>query len=197
MKELFIPFFIPNFKEIQQELLLAIDHDYKLDKKPHAFIYSQEYMQDHCPIFMNWLMPKNRVPIRMFRYYVTPPHQTLGAHIDGVYPTSPFGMNIPLIGSENTYHIFYDTPKENLHFRLSPGGYLGAWIPKDDSIITPMSEGKEILSPYIVNNEILHGVTSKSDEHRVMFTIRWPLHPTLYRNIEEVMDTSELMLGHE
>jgi hypothetical protein len=48
-----------------------------------------------------------------------------------------------------------------------------------------------------MNNTILHGVRNDSNEYRVMFTVRWPLHSTLFRNVEEVMDTSDLLLGHE
>jgi hypothetical protein len=194
MKELAVPFTIPNFEEIQSELLAAIDHDYKVDST-HAFVYSAQHMKIHCPKFMGWLMPKVKIPIRIFRYYITPPHTTLSAHIDGINPKVAFGLNIPVTGTKNTYHNYYDTPEDNLYSHV-PTGYLGSWLVKDQSKLTLIGEELEIMRPYVMNNTILHGVRNDSDEHRVMFTVRWPLHHTLFRNLEEVMDTSELLLGH-
>jgi hypothetical protein len=194
MKELAVPFTIPNFEEIQSELLAAIDHDYKVNST-YAFIYSSQYMKIHCPKFMGWLMPKVKIPIRIFRYYVTPPYTTLATHIDGVNPKSPFGLNIPVTGTKNTYHSYYDTSEDNM-YSDAPAGYLGAWLVKDQSKLKLLGEELEVMRPYVMNNAILHGVRNDSNEYRVMFTVRWPLHHTLFRNIEEVMDTSELLLGH-
>lgn len=194
MNELSIPFTIPNLEEIQTELLFAIDHDYKAKVGTHAFSYPSKYMTEHCPKFMAWLMPKVKIPIRVFRYYITPPHTSLEAHIDGVNPTSPFGINIPIIGTKNTYHCYYDTPKDNI-YATSPNGYLGAWLVKDQTKLKLIGEEMEVMRPYVMNNSILHGVRNDSDEHRVMFTVRWPLHSTLFRKLEDVIDTSDLLLG--
>lgn len=194
MNELSIPFTILNLEEIQAELLFAIDHDYKAMVGTHAFSYPAKYMTERCPKFMAWLMPKVKVPIRVFRYYITPPHTSLEAHIDGVNPTSPFGINIPIIGTKNTYHCYYDTPKDNI-YATSPTGYLGSWLVKDQTKLKLIGKELEVIRPYIMNNSVLHGVRNDSDEHRVMFTIRWPLHITLFRELEAVIDTSDLLLG--
>lgn len=193
MKELYIPFTIPNFENIQQELLAAISHDYKENKYPHAFTYSKSYMQDTCPLFMHWLSPKLKIPVRLFRYYVTPPGQSLDIHIDGTDPTVPFGLNIPIIGTKNTYHTYYETDPENLEPRI-PDNYLSGTHPKDLSKLSKIVE-LEITRPYVLNNEVLHGVRNESDEYRVMFTVRWLVHKILFRNVEEVMDVSDMMLG--
>jgi hypothetical protein len=194
MNELSIPFTIPNLEEIQTELLSAIDYDYKKVVGTHAFSYTYTHMIENCPKFMEWLMPKVKAPVRVFRYYITPPHTSLDAHIDGVDPTSPFGINIPVTGTQNTYHCFYDTSKDNI-YATSPNGYLGSWLAKDQTKLKLIGEEIEVMRPYIMNNSILHGVRNDSDEHRVMFTVRWPLHNTLYRKLEDVMDTSDLLLG--
>jgi len=194
MNELAIPFTIPNLEEIQVELLNAIDRDYKAVVGTHAFSYSATYMTEHCPKFMTWLMPKVKAPIRIFRYYITPPHTSLEAHIDGVDPTSPFGINIPIIGTQNTYHCYYDTPKDNI-YATSPDGYLSAWLVKDQAKLKLIGEEIEVIRPYVMNNSILHSVRNDSDEYRVMFTVRWPLDKTLFRKLEDVIDTSDLLLG--
>ncbi len=191
MNELSIPFTIPNLEEIQAELLLAIDHDYKAATGTNAFSYSAAYMTEHCPKFMSWLMPKVKAPVRVFRYYITPPHTSLDAHIDGVKTTSPFGINIPIIGTKNTYHCYYDTPKDNM-YAYSPDGYLGAWLVKDKSKLNLIHEKIEVLRPYVMNNSVLHGVQNDTDDYRVMFTVRWSL---FQRVLEDVIDTSDLLLG--
>jgi hypothetical protein len=193
MNELSIPFTIPKLEEIQTELLCAINHDYKKVVGTHAFSYTYDYMAHNCPKFMAWLMPKVKVPIRVFRYYITPPHTSLDAHIDGINPTSPFGINIPIIGTKNTYHCFYETSKDNIYF--STDGYLGHIAVRDSSKLNLINEKIEVLRPYIMNNSVLHGVKNESDEYRVMFNVRWPLHDTLYRKLEDVIDTSDLLLG--
>jgi len=195
MKELYIPFTIPNLESIQKELLDAIDHDYKEATVPHAFTYGEKYMLESCPQFMGWLKPRLRLPVRIYRYYVTPPHQSLGIHIDGANPTVPFGINIPVIGTKNTYHSYYETDPDNLEVRV-PTGYLGGTHPKDLSKLKLTTE-LEIMRPYVINNEILHGVRNDSDEHRVMFTVRWAIHEKLARNIQDCMHVADLQLGVE
>ena len=190
MNELSIPFTIPNLEEIQSELLIAIGHDYKAVVGTHAFSYSSTYMTEHCPKFMSWLMPKVKLPIRVFRYYITPPNTSLDAHIDGINPTSPFGINIPVTGTKNTYHCFYETSKDNIYF--STDGYLGHVAVKDASKLNLINEKIEVLRPYIMNNSVLHGVQNDTNEHRVMFTVRWNLDE---RILEDVIDTSGLLMG--
>lgn len=186
MKELFIPFHIPNFEEVREELLQAIDHDYTVDQKPHAFTYPEKYMMEKCPIFMSWLQPRLKLPVRLYRYYVTPPRSKLPIHIDGSAVTVPFALNIPLSGTKNTYHSYYETSKDNIGFKTGEG-YLGAMQPIDQSKLTKIAD-LEILRPHVTNNSILHGVSNNSEQHRVMFTVRWKIHPTEARTVEECMD---------
>jgi hypothetical protein len=191
MKELSIPFTIPNLEEIQIELLSAIDHDYKSVTGPHAFSYTSDIMAERCPKFMSWINPKLKAPVRIFRYYVTPPNTSLGAHIDGINPTSPFGLNIPVTGTKNTYHCFYDTPADN-KIEFTTDGYLGHIAVKDESRLKLVADEIEVLRPYVMNNSVLHGVRNDSDEYRIMFTVRWRLYQ---RILEDLIDTTELMLG--
>lgn len=193
MKELFIPFEIPNLEAIQAELLAAIDHDYTEAHEPHAFTFNEKYMREKCPRFMAWLKPKLKQPVRLYRYYVTPPNQSLRVHIDGDDPTVPFGLNIPILGCNNTLHTYYKTDPDNLDFGIH-SGYLGGTHPKDLSKLEKIVD-LEITRPYVINNEVPHGVVNNSDKHRIMFTIRWEVHPLKFRTVEEVIDTSDLTLG--
>jgi len=192
MKELYKNIVIPNFESIQQELLACIDHDYKADTKPHAFTYSEQYMSEKCPQFMSWLRPRCKLPIRLLRFYITPPHQKLGAHIDGGgrSPVVPLGLNIPVAGSTNTFMTWYECKPENLRTD-NPDGYLGGVHPKDYTQLVPI-ESIEITKPCFTNNSIMHGVENKSDEYRVMFTVRWVLDHFIGRTIEDCIKTEGL-----
>lgn len=194
MKELFIPFTIPNFKSIQQELLKGIRHDYKQHDKPHAFTYAESYMKEHCPLFMSWLIPRLKLPVRLYRYYVTPPRSNLSIHIDGTNPTVPFALNIPILGTENTLHSFYETNVDNIEYKTG-AGYLAATQPINLSKLKLISQ-LEIVEPHVTNNSVLHGITNDTDQFRIMFTVRWKIHATEARTIEECMDVSELFLNH-
>ncbi len=190
MKELFFPFFIPNFDAVQTELLAAIDHDYKLNSGPHAFTYQEAYMLERCPMFMSWLKPRLKLPVRLYRYYITPPKSRLSIHIDGTQPTVPFALNIPVAGTKNTQHTFYETNEDNIQFNIDPN-YLGAKRPIDVSRLKKIKD-LEILEPHVTNNSVFHGITNNTDEHRVMFTVRWMIHSTIGRTVEECMDTQGL-----
>jgi hypothetical protein len=41
-------------------------------------------------------------------------------------------------------------------------------------------------------NDVMHNVKNFNDSVRIMFTVRWGLHPTKFRTIDEVMDTTDL-----
>ena len=194
MKELYIPFEIPNLELIQKELLEAIEHDYKVALRPHAFVYPEAYMQEKCPTFMDWLKPKLKEPVRIYRYYVTPPYQKLPIHIDGNFPSVPFGLNIPVCGWKNTVHTYYKTPKSNLVYAGAGSGYLGRTDLKDYNNVERIVD-LEIDRPYVTNNSELHGVANNSGDYRIMFTVRWAIHPIKFRTVYDVMDTTELMLG--
>lgn len=182
---------IPNLQEIQKELLECIDHDYTVDIEPHAFTYSQSYMLKTCPKFMSWLMPLSKMPIRLFRFYITPPGKRLGAHVDGNQSaTVPFGINIPIANTKDTYHIFYKCNEANLLDQYSKG-YLGGKRPKNSKEMVEI-ERLEILKPCFTNNSVMHSVENKNSKHRVMFTVRWIVHSRIGRTIEEVIDTDGL-----
>ena len=197
MEELYKNIIIPNFEEIQQELLSCIDHDYKADTKPHAFSYDESYMWFKCPKFMIWLKTRSKLPVRLFRFYITPPKQSLGAHIDGGGPSPvvSFGLNIPVAGSENTYMTWYKCDPTNLRTD-HPEGYLGGIHPKDYNNLEVI-EHLEILKPCFTNNSVMHGVENNSDNYRVMFTVRWILHEKFGRTIESCIDTDGLFEEQE
>jgi hypothetical protein len=190
MDELYKNIIIPNLEVIQKELLNCIAHDYKKETKPHAFNYTEGYMWAKCPFLMSWLKLKSKLPLRLLRFYITPPHQSLGAHIDGGGhdPIVSFGMNIPVAGCNNTFMTWYKCDADNLRNDY-PAGYLGGTHPKDYSNLEVI-ESLELIKPCFANNSIMHGVKNNSDEFRIMFTVRWVLHKSIGRTIDSCIDTT-------
>jgi hypothetical protein len=186
MKDLWLPIDIPDLNQIQEELYQIVNIKQGITKT-HAFSVDESTMIDNCPLFMDWFLPRKKEKVRLYRFYVTEPYGHLGAHIDGnKFCKVPFGMNIPVANCEHTYHIFYDCDEENIINELK-NGYLAGCVPKDRSLLKEKCR-LEITRPYFTRNDILHSIENNNPTYRVMFTVRWNLHPILYRTIEEVFN---------
>lgn len=184
MEKLWIPFDIPNFKEVQKELSSFVNIN-QTGTKTHAFTVEQNQMIEKAPTFMEWFLPRNKMPVRIYRFYITEPKGRLHIHIDGFKDCKvPFGMNIPVKNCQNTEHIFYECAEENLR-DANKNGYLGGCIPVDYNKIKKIGS-LEITSPHFTRNDVMHTVRNNNDDYRIMFTVRWELHPTKARTIEEV-----------
>lgn len=196
MKELFIPFNIPEFADMQDELHKAIPHDYTSKLEPYAFTLSERYMIEKCPKFMSWLKPRLKLPVRMYRYYVTPPRRNLGVHIDGPAPDSrvPFALNIPVSGTKNTLHSFYQTDDDNIQRieRELGTSYMEGMMPRSRAKLNLLAE-IEIVNPHVTNNAVFHGVTNNTDNYRIMLTIRWNWKDEQGTNVDECIDISDLI----
>ena len=190
MKNLFTPIVVKDFDIFQAELKKSLPVDYH-SKGLHAFNRDEKTMTELCPQLMSWLKSRSRMPFRLLRYYVTPPQTNLAAHIDGYKAVSvPLGLNFPIIGYRNTYQIYYDCAHDNLSEK-SKGEYLDGVVPKDPSIMKEISR-IEIDRPGFVRNDIMHSIENSTDQWRVVFIVRWVLHPFIGRTIEEVFDANDL-----
>ena len=190
MEELYRFVNVPNFNKVQTELFNAIDYDYQ-SKGKHAKNYTPDYMRLKCPTLMTWLDAKTKTHYRLLRFYFTPPNMVLGHHVDGVYPTVPFGLNIPVMNCENTTMTWWDCSVDNLYIPTPGGGYLGSITPIDVSKTT-VRDKLELIKPCFTRNNIMHSVENPNNTFRIMFTVRWVLHSTKFRTIDEVMDTTDL-----
>jgi hypothetical protein len=190
VKELYKYIIIPNFEVVQRELLESINYDY-ISKGLHAQNFSEEYLTDKCPTFMSWLKSKNKSEFRLLRFYFTPAHSELPHHIDSSFVPVPFGLNIPVLNCQNTKMIWYHCSEENKNTHTAEGGYKHAVTPKDVSKLEILEE-LELVKPCFTRNDVMHNVKNFNDAVRIMFTVRWGLHPTKFRTINEVMDTTDL-----
>lgn len=190
MEELYRFINIPDFKKVQTELFDAIDYDYQ-SKGKHAKNYTPDYMRLKCPTLMSWLDAKTKADYRLLRFYFTPPNEVLGHHIDGINPIVPFGLNIPVMNCENTTMTWWNCNKDNLRIPNPGSGYLGAITPVDISKTT-VRDKLELIKPCFTRNDVMHSVENPNNTVRIMFTVRWGLHHTMFRTIEDVMNTEDL-----
>lgn len=179
----------PPQEIIQQELLAAICHDYRI--KTHAFTYIQSYIARKCPVFWQWLAPRLRTETRLMRFYVTEPYGRLPPHIDGAPVTVPFGLNFPVLNCQGTTMTWYgvdsdDVQRWNQH---NAHGYMSSYKLREDAESrSTILQQLEITRPCFVRNDIMHSVENPRDTWRIMLSIRFPLHAQRYRTIAEVID---------
>lgn len=182
---------LPDFEQIQKELLECIDHDWT-SRGLNAFSYPEAHMEERCPTLMAWLKPRSKVAFSQFRFYVTPPHSFLEEHIDGggVIPTCAFNLNIPVANTKNTTFTWYKTDPSNLEVKKI-NGRASSFYAKDRTILEPLDK-LEITAPVFVKTDILHGVQNPNDTFRLMFTVRWPIKKDAFRTIEECLITDDI-----
>jgi hypothetical protein len=190
MEELYRYVHIPNFEEIQRELIESINYDYS-SQGLHAQNFTEEYMTEKCPKLMNWLKVKSKSKFRLLRFYFTPGHAELLPHIDSSFITVPFGLNIPVLNCHNTKMTWYHCSKENQSLPVVKNGYLQGVCPIDPSKLEIIEE-LELTKPCFVKGDVMHGVKNFNNTVRIMFTVRWGLHPIKFRSIDEVMDITDL-----
>jgi hypothetical protein len=182
-----------NLDIIQSELISSISHDYK--QKTHAFTYPEKYIADRCPTFWNWLRPRLFITTRLMRFYVTAPCSELPPHIDGAPITVPFGLNIPVLNCESTTMTWWQVPNDHIEVFQDHRnyGYMSSYkLVEGAKDTAEIIERIEIDRPCFVRNDIMHSVENNRDTWRIMLSIRFPLHKTRWRTLEEVMNLQNL-----
>jgi len=185
MDDLYTIIDLPDLEDCQRELLgLVSDHD----QSSRAWSISEDDLARASPRFWSWFTAHSIRPLTMLRVFVTAPRGHLQVHIDGDSRLAyPFSLNIPIQGTENTTHTFWDPgPLGKLNLRDVPlAHYLSACVPLNPRQISVL-ERIEILSPCFVKSDCLHSVENPKDSPRIMLSLRWDCHPELYRQPGDV-----------
>ena len=199
MKEFYKKFVIPNYDSIVAELLDIVKHDYMSSTKVNSWIYPIDQVLDSCPNLNKFLKPRLRKQLKQIKYYCTPAGQSLGAHVDGATVKVPFGMNLPLMNTKDTFQLWFNCPPENTITRTPSGtvlrdgeGFLSeVHIPKDAKIM-PVLETMELDVPAITKTDIMHSVTNPTNNTRLIAVLRWDLSEIDYSEPEDVIDLKDL-----
>jgi hypothetical protein len=199
MKQFYKKFVIPNYDLIVRELLDVVDHDFLLTTKVTSWIYPIDQVLDVCPNLNRFLKPRLRKQLKQIKYYCTPSGQSLGAHVDGATVKVPFGMNLPLMNTKDTFQLWFDCPPNNTTTRTLSGtvlrdqeGFLSeVHIPKDPKIM-PVLNTMELDVPAITKTDIMHSVTNPTNNTRLIAVLRWDLEEIDYLEPEDVINLEDL-----
>jgi len=182
---------VPNYEVMRQELIKFTIEDVNNDTR-YWDVYRDKF-KNTCPEFFEFVTANSKIPIRLCRFYLTPPNETLEPHIDGlVVNRSPIGLNFPIIGWENTTMDWYDCPIDN----LIDGGYGFGNI--NSCKVVDMTKLVKVSSvtidvPTFVRTDVVHGVTNINPTKRLILSIRWYNNNTLGQNFNEVFDLEKFI----
>jgi hypothetical protein len=176
---------IDNFEAMRIELERAT-----LDKvQANTRFWGEDYswFKTNAPTFYNFIESRKKVPIRLCRFYLTPAYDNLVPHADGTSDyRSPIGLNIPIIGYQNTTMDWYSCPDDNfdngaLGFNKTPASRI-----IDFSKITKINS-TVIDTPTFVRTDVVHGITNDNPTRRLVLSLRFPYSFTFGQQFEDVM----------
>jgi hypothetical protein len=174
---------VVDFEIFRSELEKATASN--VEKNLRQWDLPYEWFKDNTPLFYDFIESRKKLPIRLCRFYLTPINDKLNPHIDGlINQRSTIGLNIPIIGYENTTMDWYDCPDDNLID--GPFGFNKISASK----VVDFSKLKKIDSTTIdcitfVRTDIVHGVTNFKSSVRLVLSLRFPDRP---KNFEDAME---------
>lgn len=199
MEQFFVKISIPNLEEIQQELINTIKHDFLSRTDTHSWIGDQAEILATCPAFNSFLKTRCISPVRQIKFYCTPANNFLSHHIDGSLSNFaiPFGLNIPLMNTKDTFQYWYDCPEENLMRRnsdmksLYPNNYWATVdVPKNTNM--PVIGKLELTTPSFTKTDIMHNVVNPTDKTRLIVVLRWNIWKPDYKEPCDVFNLEGL-----
>lgn len=181
---------VANFELIRNELEIATVDNVKQNLR--FWDVSFEWFKTNAPLTYEFINSYKRVPVRLCRFYLTPKFDKLIPHVDGLTNNrSPIGLNIPIIGYQNTTMDWYSCPDDNF-----TGGNYG-FNRITASRIIDFSKIKKIDSttidcPTFVRTDIVHGVINNTSSKRLVLSLRFPYSSSFGQNFEDVMKLTDL-----
>jgi hypothetical protein len=202
MKKFYKTINIPELSKIQDELIATIPHDFLSRKDTHSWITDPKDILSRCTTLNAFMAPRLKSPLGQIKFYCTPPWQLLDAHVDGSHRNKiPFGLNIPLMNTENTYQVWYYCPPNNTTKRIVPSknnlyttGYLSKVDVPVDTLTMPIIEELELSIPAVTKTDEMHSVFNPTNKTRLVAVFRWGLLNIDYSEIEDVLNIDDLII---
>lgn len=160
-----------DFDLIRSELEIFSSKQVEEQKRYWDVDWSE--FESGAPSFYKFVSERKKLPIRACRFYLTPPWGYLKPHIDGLSDNrSPLGLNIPIIGCENTRMIWYSSPDDN--FEDGDYGFNESTASRviDFGLLKKIEE-TEITIPTFVRTDIAHGVINPKSTPRLVLSVRF------------------------
>jgi hypothetical protein len=181
---------VDNFETMRLELEAAT-----FDKvNANTRFWGEEYswFKNNTPSFFNFIESRKKVPIRMCRFYLTPAYDFLEPHADGTSDwRSPIGLNIPILGYQNTTMDWYSCPDDNFD-----NGRLGFNKTTASKVIDPTKlvkiDSTVIDRPTFVRTDVVHGIINNNNTRRLVLSLRFPYSYKFGQNFEDVMNIAGL-----
>lgn len=175
---------VENFDSMRSELEEATIEN--VSKNLRFWDVQFEWFKTNAPLMYEFINSYKKVPVRLCRFYLTPKHDILLPHVDGLTNSrSPIGLNIPISGYYNTSMDWYSCPEDN--FRGGNYGFNNITA----SRVVDFSKIKKIGStvidcPTFVRTDVVHGVINNNDTPRLVLSIRFPYSSLFGQNFEDV-----------
>lgn len=162
---------VGSFEVVRQEL-----ENFTKDEVPKQFRYWDvpwENFKTATPELYKFVMERRRFPIRLCRFYLTPSFDCLKPHVDGLtHNRSPLGLNIPIIGYENTTMTWYDCPEDN--FEDGPYGFNNITASRIKNLTKLKAIDKTVIDcPTFVRTDVVHSVFNLKSTPRLVLSIRF------------------------
>jgi hypothetical protein len=180
---------VENFKEIKSELNNSITDD---DLKLRFWDKNWEWFKDNAPELYKFISKRQKLTVRLCRFYLTPSFDRLIPHVDGLKNNrSPIGLNIPIFGYENTKMNWYHCDNDN--FNAGPFGFNKI----EASRIINMKklikiESTTIDCPTFVRTDVAHEVINNNPTKRCVLSIRFYYNETVGQQFDDALDLSRL-----
>ena len=164
---------IPNLAEIQAELFNEVAHI--VTNKKHLFyvLPVEREEMNKFPLLNDYLNSISKWPLlknKPLKFFISAGGVVGDVHADNHF-TSRIALNIPVYGYSGTYLNYYDTPEENIKFEKYIGGH-SCYMPINKGIIKQTNH-LEFVEPYLLRTDILHNSENKTNDYRIIVTIRW------------------------
>ncbi len=144
------------------------------------------------PTFYNFVMSRRKLPVRLCRFYLTPPFDILKPHVDGwTNNRAPLGLNIPIVGYENTQMTWYSCPEDNLEDGDYGFNNISASKVKEFSLLKSIEE-TVIDQPTFVRTDVVHSVFNFKSTPRLVLSIRFHFVKTYGKEFHEVFKLDDL-----
>lgn len=162
---------VENFEDIRDELLVFSKKNIELELR-YWDVPIIDFFKNTRSFSMFLINNFYSLPI-ICRFYNSPPFYKLAAHTDNHdNPKNKIGLNIPLVGTENTQMEFYQTPEDNLI--LSKLGLNGEPTRSVKNLnLLELIDTIELKQPTLVRTDILHGVNNYKSTRRLILGLKF------------------------
>ena len=182
---------VPNYEVMRQELVNFTAKN--VADQVRYWDVRRDYFKDTCPVFYDFIMSNSLIPVRLCRFYLTPPYDYLEPHIDGrIVDKSPFGLNLPVLGWENTTMDWYDCDESN----MTDGNYGFGSI--QSTKVIDFNKLKKVASvtidtPTFVRTDHMHSVNNPNPTPRLILSVRWYSNQTLGQEFEDSFNVKRFL----